>query len=97
MDFFEYFVKTIIALVIVILLIFILLPYFIPALSRLKIGKSAYEGEHVKIKKVMPLSRNAFIVEMLIRDKLVVLCIAERNVEVIYREDDSSSSGDTAY
>ncbi len=96
MDFFEYLVKTLIALIIVIAVILVVLPYLVPTLSRLKIGKSAFEGENVKIKKIMPVGKNVFIIEMTIKDKLVVVCVAEKNVEVIYREDDYPSSSNTA-
>ncbi len=96
MDFFDYLLKVIVSLVIVLLLIFIVLPAVVPFLQRIRWGKGFYEGESVKVKKVIPLAKNIFIAEIYVKDKLIVVCFTEKGADIIYREDDRIGSGNTA-
>ncbi len=96
MDFFDYLLKVFISLIIVLLLIFIVLPSVVPFLQRIRWGKGFYEGENVKVKKVIPLAKNIFIAEIYVKDKLIVVCFTEKGADIIYREDDRITSNNTA-
>ncbi len=96
MDFFDYLLKVFISLIIVLLLIFIVLPTVVPFLQRVRWGKGFYDGENVKVKKVIPLAKNIFIAEIYVKDKLIVVCFTEKGADIIYREDDRVGSGNTA-
>ena len=97
MDFLEYLIKTTIALVIVLILIFLIIPRLVPTLYKWRVGASMYEGDNVKIKKIMPISRNTFLVEMYIKGSLVVLCVTEKKAEVIFKEDAGNTSDSTSH
>ncbi len=91
MDFTEYIFKILFSLGVVLIFIFLLLPFLLKRISTLR-GFSK-EGSF-KIKKVVTLSKNVFIVEMEVKGKTIILCVGERGADVIYREDDNSSFPD---
>jgi flagellar biogenesis protein FliO len=85
-DFFISLLRVLVALGIVIVLILIALPYLLPLLQRLKWTKEE-KGSDVKLKRLIPLGRNMFVIELEIKGKLFVVAMSEGAVEVIYKDD----------
>ena len=85
-DFFISLLRVLVALGIVIVLILITLPYLLPLLQRLKWTKEE-KGSDVKLKRLIPLGRNMFVIELEIKGKLFVVAMSECAVEVIYKDD----------
>ena len=88
MDFTEYLIKVFFSLLVVLVLLVLLLPYVLRRFAGLRGfgGKGSFE-----IKKVSPITKNVFIVELEIKGKTYVLAVGEKGAEVIYREDDKGS------
>jgi len=88
MDFTEYLIKVLLSLLVVLAILILLLPYLLKRFVGLKGlgGKGSFE-----IKKVSPIAKNVFIVELEIKEKTYVLVVGEKGAEVIYREDDKGS------
>ena len=85
-DFFISLLRVLVDLGIVIVLILITLPYLLPLLQRLKWTKEE-KGSDVKLKRLIPLGRNMFVIELEIKGKLFVVAMSEGAVEVIYKDD----------
>ncbi len=85
-DFFLSLLRVLVALGIVIVLILITLPYLLPLLQRLKWTKEE-KGSDVKLKRLIPLGRNMFVIELEIKGKLFVVAMSEGAVEVIYKDE----------
>ncbi|MEZ0338274.1 MAG: hypothetical protein ABWK02_08715 [Aquificaceae bacterium] len=85
-DFFISLLRVLVALGIVIVLILITLPYLLPLLQRLKWTKEE-KGSDVKLKRLIPLGRNMFVIELEIKGKLFVVAMSEGAVEVIYKDE----------
>lgn len=89
-EFFWSILRVLLALGIVIVLIFLTLPYILPIMQRLK-GRMGEEGSNVKLKRIIPLGRNMLLVELEVRGKLILVAITEGAVEVIYKDEVDSS------
>ncbi|WPM31420.1 hypothetical protein IAE16_06255 [Hydrogenobacter sp. T-2] len=87
-DLFFSFLRTFVALGIVIVLILITLPYLLPLLQRLRWTREE-KGSEIKLRRVIPLGRNMLLVELEIKGKLFVLAITEGAVEVVYKDEDN--------
>lgn len=103
-----YLIKVFLSLIVVLVAVVFLLPLIL----RKSMGLKGFGGKgSFELKKVSPITRNVFIVELEIKGRTYVLCVSERGADVIYREDDKSShttgssgsdsscseSGDTAH
>jgi flagellar biogenesis protein FliO len=88
MELAEYLLKLVLSLAVVLAALFLLLPLLLKKFTGLRGfgGKGSFE-----VKKVSPLSRNIFIVELEVKGKTILLCVSERGADVIYREDDGDS------
>jgi len=66
-----------------------LIPLFVRRFTGLRGfgGKGSFE-----VKKVAPIARNVFIVEIEVKGRVILLCVSEKGADVIYREDDKDSS-----
>lgn len=84
--FFFDFLRVLVALGIVIVLILITLPYLLPLLQRLKWAKEE-KGSEVKLKRLIPLGKSMFLIELEIKGKLFVVAMSEGAVEVIYKDE----------
>ncbi|MEW6656660.1 MAG: hypothetical protein AB1353_07310 [Aquificota bacterium] len=85
-DFFLSLLRVLVALGIVIVLILITLPYLLPLLQRLKWTKEE-KGSDIKLKRLIPIGRNMFLIELEIKGKLFVVAMSEGAVEVIYKDE----------
>ncbi len=98
MDFWDYLLRIGVSLIVVIVLILVALPFIIRRFGG--IDKLSGKG-NFEIKKVSPIAKGIYIVELEIKGKTVVLCVSDKGADVIYREDDnavapgSGSNGDS--
>ncbi len=85
MDLGEYLLKLVLSLAAVLAALFLLLPLLARKLMGIRGsgGKGSFE-----IRKVSPVAKNVFIVELDVKGKTVLLCVSEKGADVIYREDD---------
>ncbi|MEN3028123.1 MAG: hypothetical protein ABDH29_02650 [Aquificaceae bacterium] len=88
-DFFFSLLRLLVALGIVVVLIFLTLPYLLPLLQRLKWSREERDTQ-VRLKRVIPLGRNMLLLEMEIKGKLFVVAMTEGSVEVVYRDEAGS-------
>ncbi len=88
MDLTGYLIKVVISLVIVLGAALILLPLILRRFMGIKGfgGKGSFE-----IRKVSPISKNIFVVELEIKGRTYVLVVGEKGTDVIYREDDKDN------
>ncbi|RMH79541.1 MAG: hypothetical protein D6674_07490 [Acidobacteria bacterium] len=89
-DFFVNLLRVFVVLGIVIVLILITLPYILPLLQRFSISAGGKEGI-VKLKRIIPIGKGAYIVELEIKGKSYVLALTEGGVDVVYRDEDVNS------
>ncbi|MCX8163883.1 MAG: hypothetical protein N3D14_00635 [Aquificaceae bacterium] len=89
-DFFLSLLRVIIALGIVVVLILITLPYVIPIIQKLKFAREDKDSQ-VKLRRIVPLGRNMFIIELEIKGRLFVVVLTEGAVEVIYKDEADNS------
>ncbi len=82
MNILDYLIDLILALAVVIVLILLLVPFFIKRYFHIRTS-----GEKVKIKRIIPVSRSIFIVEMEIENTFMVVIMSENFAEVIYKEE----------
>ncbi len=88
MDLTEYLVKILLSLGIVILALVLVLPV---VLRRFLLGvRGVGKGESFEVKKVVPISKSVFLIELDIKGKTYILCVSEKGADVIYREDGTS-------
>lgn len=92
----EYLLKLLVSLGIVILIVVLFLPFFLRRFYPLKgKGKGSFE-----VKKIAPLSKDVYIVELEIKGKTFVLCVSPKGADLIYRDEDekgfNATSADTA-
>jgi hypothetical protein len=88
MDLAQYLVKVLVSLGLVLLVLVFVLPL---VLRRFFLGvRGTGKGESFEVRKVVPISRGVFIVELDIKGRTYILCVSERGADVIYREDGSS-------
>ncbi len=89
MELSDYLLRLGLSLAVVLIALFVLLPFFLKRFTgfRGSGGKGSFE-----IKKVSPIARNVFIVELEVKGKTILLCVSERGADVIYREDGVGSS-----
>ncbi|HAV40077.1 MAG TPA: hypothetical protein DCX31_03235 [Aquificaceae bacterium] len=85
-DFFLSLLRVLVALGIVIVLILITLPYLLPLLQRIRWTKEE-KGSDIKLKRLIPIGRNMFLIELEIKGKLFVVAMSEGAVEVIYKDE----------
>lgn len=85
-DFFISLLRVLVALGIVIVLILITLPYLLPLLQRIRWTKEE-KGSDIKLKRLIPIGRNMFLIELEIKGKLFVVAMSEGAVEVIYKDE----------
>ncbi|GEM_PF-1356718 len=88
MELSDYVVRVLLSLGVVLIILFLALPWVLKRLTGVKVlsGKGSFE-----VKKVTPLSKGIFIVELDIKGKTFVLCVSEKGADVIYREDGENS------
>lgn len=89
-DFLLEFLRLLVALGIVLVLIFLILPHLVPVLSRIGISKGEKESA-VKLKRVIPLGKSHMIVEMEIKGKLYVVVLTEGAIEVLHKDEDTAN------
>lgn len=89
-DFFLSLLRVIIALGIVVVLILITLPYVIPIIQKLKFAREDKDSQ-VKLRRIVPLGRNMFMIELEIKGRLFVVVLTEGAVEVIYKDEADNS------
>ncbi|WP_147425017.1 hypothetical protein [Hydrogenivirga caldilitoris] len=83
MEFSQYLIKVLISLLIVLGAAVLLLPFIL----RKFIGVKGFGGKgNFEIKKIAPITKSVFIVELEVKGNTVVLCVSERGADVIYRE-----------
>ncbi|EDP76578.1 hypothetical protein [Hydrogenivirga sp. 128-5-R1-1] len=88
MELSEYLVKVFLSLIVVVVAIVFLLPLVL----RKSMGLKGFGGKgSFELKKVSPITKNVFIVELEVKGRTYVLCISERGADVIYREDGTGS------
>ena len=97
MELSQYILKVAISLVVVVVAIVILLPLIL----RRSMGLKGFGGKgSFEIKKVSPITKNAYIVELEVKGKTLILCVSEKGADLIYSEHDNKSppvtSGDSA-
>ncbi len=85
-DLFLSLLRVLVSLAIVILLILIILPYLLPFIQKFKWMRNGKDS-HIKLKNVIPISKNMFLVELEIKEKLFVVAINERTIKVIYKDE----------
>ncbi len=85
-DLFFNLLRVLISLAIVIVLILILLPYLVPLLQKWRWAKEDKDSS-VKLKRIIPIGRNMFLIELEIKGRLFVVAINEKAVEVIYKDE----------
>ncbi|MFN7065542.1 MAG: hypothetical protein ACK4OF_05295 [Aquificaceae bacterium] len=78
--------RVLIALAIVVIIILITLPYILPFIQRLKWIRSD-KGSQIKLKGIIPIGRNAFLVELEIKGKLFIIAMGENFAKVIYKDE----------
>jgi flagellar biogenesis protein FliO len=89
MELTQYLIKVVLSLLVVLGIILFLLPL----LLRKGLGFRGAPGKgSFEIKKVSPIAKNVFIVELDIKGRTFVLCVSEKGADVIYREDERGSS-----
>ncbi|MCS6997839.1 MAG: hypothetical protein N2648_01460 [Aquificaceae bacterium] len=88
-DLFFNLLRLLVALGIVIVLIFLTLPYLLPLLQRLKWSREERDTQ-IRLKRVIPLGRNMLLLEIEIRGRLFVVAMTEGSVEVVYRDEAGS-------
>ncbi len=84
MELSDYLLRLGLSLAVVLIALFVLLPFFLRRFTgfRGSGGKGSFE-----IKKVSPIAKNVFIVELEVKGKTILLCVSEKGADVIYRED----------
>ena len=88
MELSEYLVKVFLSLIVVVVAIVFLLPLVL----RKSMGLKGFGGKgSFELKKVSPITKNVFIVELEVKGKTIVLCVGEKGADVIYREDGTGS------
>ena len=89
MEVFGYLLKVVLSLGVVILII----AFVLPLLMRKYAGLPFHRGEgSFSVKKVQPIMKDAAIVEIEIKGKIVVLVVTKNNAEVIYRDDGDNNN-----
>ncbi len=85
MELFDFILRISIALLIVILSILFILPFMLRRFWGIKVsgGEGSFE-----VKKIVPVSKGIYIVEVRVKDTTILLCVGEKGADVIYREDD---------
>lgn len=81
--------RMLIALAIVVVIMLITLPYLLPLLQRIKWVKGDKDSQ-IKLKGIIPIGRNIFLVELEIRGKLYVMAIGEKFAKVVYKDEVSN-------
>ncbi len=88
MELSEYLVKVFLSLIVVVVAVVFLLPLAL----RKSMGLKGFGGKgSFELKKVSPITKNVFIVELEVKGKTIVLCVGEKGADVIYREDGTGS------
>lgn len=91
MDLAEYLIKLLVSLGVVLLILVLLLPFLV---RRFFFGVKGFgKGGSFEVRKVVPISRSVFIVELDVKGKTLILCVSERGADVIYREDAPPDTG----
>ncbi len=89
MELSDYILKVVVSLLIVLIVVFAVLPLIL----RKSIGFRGFSGKgSFEIKKVSPVAKNIFIVELEIKGNTYVLCVSEKGADVIYKEDDKDNN-----
>ncbi len=78
--------RMLIALAIVVVVMLITLPYLLPLLQRFRWVKGDKDSQ-IKLKSVIPIGRNVFLVELEIKGKLFVIAMGEKFAEVVYKDE----------
>lgn len=86
MDLVDYLIRVVISLLLVVVALLLLLPTILRRFTKGLGGKGSFE-----IKKVSPISKNLFVVELEIKGKVYILVVGEKGADVIYREDDKDT------
>ncbi|RMH01425.1 MAG: hypothetical protein D6699_06805 [Aquificota bacterium] len=84
-DFLLEFFRILLALGIVLVLIFLLLPHMLPLIS--KIGPKGEKDSSVKLKRIIPLGKGFMIVELEIKGRLYVVAFAEGAIKVLHKDE----------
>ncbi len=94
MEFAEYLLRTALSLLIVVGAIALILPIF---LRRVTGFRFTNKGGSFEVRKIHPVGRNVYIVELEVKGKTLLLCVSEKNAEVIYREDGNNDTDSPDY
>ncbi|MDW8095541.1 MAG: hypothetical protein RMI51_01935 [Aquificaceae bacterium] len=89
-EFFLSLLRVLVALGIVIVLILLTLPYLLPLFQRLKWTRDDRDSQ-VRLRKVIPLGRSMFLIELEIKGRLFVVAMTEGAVEVLYKDEADNS------
>ncbi|MCS6876446.1 MAG: hypothetical protein NZM36_06275 [Aquificaceae bacterium] len=82
--------RVLVALGIVIVLILLTLPYLLPLFQKLKWTRDDRDSR-VRLRKVIPLGRSMFLMELEIKGRLFVVAMTEGAVEVLYKDEADNS------
>ncbi|MDW8433311.1 MAG: hypothetical protein RMK35_00740 [Aquificaceae bacterium] len=89
-EFFLSLLRVLVALGIVIVLILLTLPYLLPLFQKLKWTRDDRDSR-VRLRKVIPLGRSMFLMELEIKGRLFVVAMTEGAVEVLYKDEADNS------
>ncbi len=93
MELSQYILKVAISLLVVIVAIVFLLPLIL----RRSMGLKGFGGKgSFEIKKVSPITKNTYIVELEVKGKTIILCVGEKGADLIYSEHDNKASPDSS-
>lgn len=88
MDLAQYLIKLLISLGVVLLVLVLILPIL---LRKFFLGVRVFgKGGSFEVRKVVPISRSVFLVELDIKGRTYILCVSDKGADVIYREDVAS-------
>lgn len=90
-DFFVEFLRSLLALGIVLIVVIITLPYLLRFLSILKIQTHVGDSR-VKINKVIPLHRKGSLVEMEVKNTYYVVYFTDTSATIIHREENEEDN-----
>jgi len=94
MEFVEYLLRTALSLLIVVGAIVLILPIL---LRRFMGFRLTSKGGSFEVKKIHPIGRNVYIVELEVKGETLLLCVSEKNAEVIYRENGNNDTDSPDY
>ncbi len=84
----DYLLKLLVSLGVVLLAIVFLLPLFLRRFYPIRgKGKGSFE-----VKKIAPLTKDIYIVELEVKGKTFVLCVSPKGADLIYRDEDEKSA-----